>query len=322
MSSRNFPEDGIWKSVQLDRGRFHGSRRVISCGPILISHVSYNHRVEIRASAVRDTRTLGIHLSQPARWCRMKPSAGDIQTHAGGSEVHVITPPDYDAYTVSVAEDYFREINEQVGTPELAETGIEVGTLSCQPWQMGMLYRALHNISSGIAGSTRLPDHPRKSQELMFEWLPILCRAVASTQPSHSIADPGLRAKAMKRAIDYVASYADEPPTITDLCHAAGASERTLHYGFLQEFEVTPKAYIKTYRLNAARSMLRKSDPSAVKVADIANRWGFWHMGQFAADYRTMFDELPSETLRKNGAPATVEVCPTLTSSVAIPPFR
>ena len=30
--------------------------------------------------------------------------------------------------------------------------------------------------------------------------------------------------------------------------------------------------------------------------ANVAHRWGFWHMGQFARDYRRLFGELPSET--------------------------
>jgi hypothetical protein len=35
------------------------------------------------------------------------------------------------------------------------------------------------------------------------------------------------------------------------------------------------------------------------KVSDVANSWGFWHMGQFAADYRAMFGELSSSTLNR-----------------------
>jgi len=44
---------------------------------------------------------------------------------------------------------------------------------------------------------------------------------------------------------------------------------------------------------------LLKAGPEA-GVAEIANAWGFWHMGQFARDYRFMFGELPSETLGRN----------------------
>jgi len=36
-------------------------------------------------------------------------------------------------------------------------------------------------------------------------------------------------------------------------------------------------------------------------VTDVANSWGFWHMGQFAADFRRQFGELPSETVRRTG---------------------
>jgi len=39
-------------------------------------------------------------------------------------------------------------------------------------------------------------------------------------------------------------------------------------------------------------------------VQDIAARWGFWHLSHFANDYRRMFGELPSETLRSSAHPA------------------
>ena len=54
---------------------------------------------------------------------------------------------------------------------------------------------------------------------------------------------------------------------------------------------------MKYYRLNAVRSALKRMDSAQVMVADIANEKGFWHMGQFAKDYRQMFGELPSDTL-------------------------
>jgi len=44
-------------------------------------------------------------------------------------------------------------------------------------------------------------------------------------------------------------------------------------------------------------------------IGDVANRWGFWHMGKFAADYRAYFGELPSATRQRpnlNGAVANI----------------
>jgi AraC family ethanolamine operon transcriptional activator len=39
--------------------------------------------------------------------------------------------------------------------------------------------------------------------------------------------------------------------------------------------------------------------PVSTAIADVANNWGFWHMGQFAHNYRKLFGELPSETLHR-----------------------
>ena len=75
-------------------------------------------------------------------------------------------------------------------------------------------------------------------------------------------------------------------------------SQRTLEYAFDERFGVTPKAFLLTYRLNMVRKELRSSDHSTTKVVDIANDYGFWHMGRFAANYYQLFQELPSDTLR------------------------
>lgn len=69
-----------------------------------------------------------------------------------------------------------------------------------------------------------------------------------------------------------------------------------MRYAFRELFGVSPKRYLQAVRLNGVRRDLLAATPEA-KIADVANRWGFWHLGQFAADYRRQFDELPSETL-------------------------
>jgi AraC family transcriptional regulator, ethanolamine operon transcriptional activator len=55
---------------------------------------------------------------------------------------------------------------------------------------------------------------------------------------------------------------------------------------------------VKSVRLTAARRALQ--DPSATtSVTDVALQRGFFHLGRFAHDYRELFGESPSETLRR-----------------------
>ena len=83
---------------------------------------------------------------------------------------------------------------------------------------------------------------------------------------------------------------------IQEICDSTGIAARTLERAFKESFGIGPKAYQQRQRLSAVRELLLESAPDTV-IADVANYWGFWHMGQFAKDYRALFDELPSETL-------------------------
>jgi AraC family ethanolamine operon transcriptional activator len=62
---------------------------------------------------------------------------------------------------------------------------------------------------------------------------------------------------------------------------------------------------LQAVRVQGVRKQLgRPGGPTAVSVA--AASWGFWHMGKFAAEYRSFFGELASETLtRRFGRPSS-----------------
>ena len=46
------------------------------------------------------------------------------------------------------------------------------------------------------------------------------------------------------------------------------------------------------------RKKLIDTQSHTTKISDIANLWGFWHLGRFASYYQRQFSELPSETLK------------------------
>ncbi|MDO1583234.1 helix-turn-helix domain-containing protein [Rhizobium oryzicola] len=89
-------------------------------------------------------------------------------------------------------------------------------------------------------------------------------------------------------------------PTVTKVAAHLGISRRHLQTCFNNSVGLPATEFIRAERLNMVRKALiqaRREKRGAI-IGDIAAQWGFWHLSRFAADYRDMFAELPSETLR------------------------
>jgi AraC family ethanolamine operon transcriptional activator len=104
--------------------------------------------------------------------------------------------------------------------------------------------------------------------------------------------------KVVSRAQDYLLAHPDKVITVTELCETLHVSRRTLQNCFNEVLGICPMSYLKSLRLNAVRRTLKEGMPRGQTVQDVAAANGFWHMSQFAADYRRLFHELPSETLK------------------------
>ncbi|GGB84810.1 AraC family transcriptional regulator [Marinobacterium zhoushanense] len=106
------------------------------------------------------------------------------------------------------------------------------------------------------------------------------------------------RKRIVDRACEFALSHRDNPPSIMDLCNHVGASRRKLQYCFQETLGVNPVAYLRILRLNAVHRALLQAD-ATMTVQDVAANWGFWHLSRFAAEYRQLFGERPSDTLSR-----------------------
>lgn len=86
--------------------------------------------------------------------------------------------------------------------------------------------------------------------------------------------------------------------SVSNLCRDLGVSERALHYAFSDIRGASPKKWLQTLRLNAARRRLRECDPDDMMVKQVAGQAGFSHMGHFGQSYAKLFGERPVDTLR------------------------
>ncbi len=170
-----------------------------------------------------------------------------------------------------------------------------------QPWRSETLSDMVKLICREADRSNR-ENRGLYSETLMAE---LFATALIETLPNSLSADID-RARGtrnigpwyVKRVEEYIELHAEKPLRVSDMAALAGVSERSLYDAFKTWRGTTPKAYLKSVRLDRARTELLGLSSKAKGVAAIARECGFIHLGNFARDYRARFGERPVETLR------------------------
>lgn len=102
----------------------------------------------------------------------------------------------------------------------------------------------------------------------------------------------------VKRAEGFIRDNLREDIKLVDIANAAGVSVRSLSEGFQRALQQSPMQYVKGMRLDGVRNELLRSESDRL-VSEIAESWGFNHLGRFSEQYRLRFGELPSKTPRR-----------------------
>jgi len=115
---------------------------------------------------------------------------------------------------------------------------------------------------------------------------------------------PGNRRLSSKQIVMTTIEYAQTSharrPTILEMCSAAAVSKRRLMYAFKEVTGVSPRRYLTLAALNHLHFHVLHASPHKNTVGDLAFSHGFYHLGRFARDYRRIYGELPSQTLRRD----------------------
>ena len=285
---------------QIDHGSFSAFLQQIQCGPVAINRFSLTRRVEINGNPPPGLRTFGIPTSncQPFVWRGIQSSGNTIQIYNPSTELALITHPEFEAIDISITEKDFNTLNQLWGFPDLDSMIANREMLDCNPANMFRLRKLLADICTKVENN---PERFYKDIELhntVKHQVPYLLAQALMSAETHCIkATANMKVQAIKTVIDYIQSLANKNISIETICSDTGINIRTLQRAFLEEYGVTPKSYLQSQRLNQAYKTLLYSDPKTTKIKDVALSQGYWHMSQFAVDYRRQFGELPSKTL-------------------------
>ena len=284
----------VEQSFQLGQGQFEGSLAFGQTSRMQFAVKHWRPGLLIRGSAPAGAAVLGFPLgdSSSGRLRGLTLGSNEFGYIAPSEEVDFRSTSPYRLFVIAMPEEQLEAYAQAVlgrplhslvrahrlgGTRSGADRTRDVELLG-----LDAIYRATHRLNDPQVASwveSRILDS-------------LLGGLLCGERRAHL---PG-GAELARRAEDYLLTNLQAPLTITDLCQAMRASERTLHQAFKVHLGTTPKAHLKALRLNAVRRELRQAGPG-VGVMDVAMRWGFFHPGWLSQDYRRMFGESPSRTL-------------------------
>ena len=278
---------------KIDTTPFLGESFQLITPDFILSRATFNCRLKQSGEPPIGFRTFGVPATASLNllWRSQPVTGNDLLIFPAGGELHAFSEPGFDIFTLSVAESLLEEFIEM---PRFK--GVEV--LPCNPSTMARIRQLLHNMVRGVE------DIGSAKSVLLHQ----LAKGMAEARHIPTTRTPR-RIQTILRAERFVIANPEEPATVKTLCAATGISKRTLEYAFHEHVGMAPKSYINAVRLNGVHKQLRAGQPGRIRVADAANHWGFWHMGQFAADYRKLFGENPSTTLGCNAQPCK-STCP------------
>lgn len=286
---------------QLDRGALSGEYAATARPGGNFVRIRLDRRFHQTGAPPERMHTYTITEESPPdmRWCGSDIKENTVQAFSAARDFDAINSDKFCGYILSFPEDQLARTAESLDLPEPSTLFRQNGEVSNgDPELMRRLRQRVRGLFERNADSTGISISPGRDAEFDFKVQSLLLRTLASQGTKNRVGHNGNASLVVKRALEFIDAYPDEPATVAAVAEAARVSRRTLNYAFRSELDATPKQYLQAMRLDSARRELRRA-ASSTKIADVANESGFWHLGQFAADYRRQFGELPSETLAR-----------------------
>jgi AraC family ethanolamine operon transcriptional activator len=231
-------------------------------------------------------------------WCGRPFNSSQIGIFAKHGEFQSISKLGFDVFTLSFIEEQLALAGDRIGVPGILDIlvssealhDIDQRQVSVLQHEVNEAVRILYRPTSEM-NQRKLDNHFRDS---------IADRLVTMlTTGSRLLRTPSqqTQSRILRCALEIIDERLDEAISVEEITIKTGISRPTLEYAFRNRYDFSPKIFINSQRLVAVRKELKMAS-NETPIAHIANRWGYWHMGQFARDYRCHFGELPSRTSR------------------------
>ena len=265
---------------------------------VLINHCAISHASIQQGTTPTGMRTFALPLSLggPLFWRKYEISENHLMVFPEDRELQAMSGGSCDIPTLSLdqqlVDDYLSQSGMDATGLFSTERAVEVA-----PAEKASMRRSLELFAEFLVKYSNHPEFHAFSAGIREDMVHLLLGSMLNPESLARPVRPSQAARTVRIALGYIESHLSEPLTVAEVCTFVGCSRRVLELSFKRYLGVSPKQLIKLLRLRACRGSLLSAKPSDT-VSSIALQHGFWHLGQFAVDYKKAFGESPSTTLK------------------------
>ncbi len=286
---------------QVGRGPLSAPLALSFYGRVMLSDQSFNRSVICqgappqRAIAVilpsRHNARNGIYKGQEVEAC-------DAVAMRSPSEGFLRTPEAFRFHTITIPEGLLGEMLESYARVELASVLSGSKVLRLSPERLSRLHGLLASRTDpafAVPGS-------ETGLEVEQEVLQLVAESLMGPSLENQKSDaPRKRAEYVREARARIDEGLSGDVILSEVAGSLGICLRTLETAFLEVLGMRPVEYVRNRRLHRVREQLLRREGAEGGLGKVAWEFGLRHQGYFSRDYRRLFGELPSETVRRRG---------------------
>ena len=280
---------------QLSAGHFSGSLEQIVGKHMILSIHRMNQFILQQGTGLKGYLTFLIPGDKNVdfTWRCNQLNSGVVGVLHGGMEHHCITHPNFVGTPVSVEMGYLLNLAESNGYHDFFKRIRDREFFLIDPEETELMRSEIRRIFRTPSFLT-VPWE----EKMAIRLIRVICGRLTQEYRRKSINTGLARRRIYHKAVKFMYERVMDPISVIHVAEAVGVSERNLRYAFHEVAKMSPKMFFDRLRLNEVRKSLRSGNFQ--KVVDVSQSFGYWHSGKFASDYKSLFSEYPSESLKQN----------------------
>ena len=290
--------------IQLQPGKLRILNQVLQLDGITVTHYASNQRM-LQYLAVPPQQLMFVltpTIVNDCNWCGVDVPGDSLAILHPRQEHQALVPENWNSVEFLIDD----------------ATIIKHGLLSETMWQKSrqpqqaifagqalrirsMRQKVLHYFQAPELFSSVLGDHSAQAllKNLILDELRMILLATECDKKHEQPIRRSRRYRTFSRALAFIEKNHKDPFNIPQICAQIGTSPRTLQLTFQELTGHSPYHYILSRKLHAIQQELVNLNNVTNPIFQIAEKYGLQHAGRFGQQYKQMFAESPSATVKR-----------------------